>query len=477
MKRRLSLRTLLVLLFVGVTIPVLIVVEFLVYRLQQSYLLNDAERRLVGVVRSGVAQHAGEDSLTVLALSLGEPMRVMGADLFIQDADGKPVPPALGTGPWLSADAQATVREERRSRLEVIEREGAPRLVYLSAIVDPEGEVLGSVEASLSLATAEAELEALRRWLLLIVAVAIGLSVLIAVPLSATVTRPLDGMLAAVERVQQGHLDTRAPVPQISELGQLAVAYNTMLDRVEADLEAQAQQAETMRRFAADASHELRSPLTVFRNGVDLLERADRQGSPEQAAGILVMLRQEVDTMTRLVEALLLLARLEQPEAAVESQLHPEEILPYPLLEEVYERSLLLADGQEVELIWPDTETPAIRADRALVREALNNVVENAIAYTPAGKRVTLRVVDRDGFCDFIVEDQGVGIPQDQLPRIFERFYRGDTARNRRRGTGLGLAIVAAIVRAHDGRIDVQSQPGKGTVFRLSFRQAPPRSQ
>ncbi|MGC9346503.1 MAG: sensor histidine kinase [Anaerolineae bacterium] len=472
MKHPLSFRSMIMLLFVAGMMPVLISVGLVVYRLQQGYLLRESEQRLVRTVESEVAQYTGDSDLTVLAVSLGESLRVLGADLFVQDPGGAPVPPAFGTGPWLSPEAHRAVRDASTSRLEMIETDGATRLVYLAAVTDGSGTVLGSVEASLSLEMVTRELDALRRWLILIITTAIALSVLVAVPLSATITRPLKGLLTAVERVRQGDLETRAPVPEIEELGQLAATYNTMLDRIADDLHAQARQAESMRRFAADASHELRSPLTVFRNSVDLLEQAMGQDNPEQFAGILAMQRQEVDTMTRLVESLLLLARLDQPEATVVSNLHPEEVHPLPLLEEIYERSLLLARGQEVELVWPKVEIPPICADRELVREALNNLVENAIAHTSAGKKITLRLEIQDDYSCFVVEDEGSGIARDQLPRIFERFYRGDASRDRRtRGTGLGLAIVAAIVRAHNGEVEVESELGEGTRFRLSFRQ------
>ncbi|MBN1246275.1 MAG: hypothetical protein JXC32_01395, partial [Anaerolineae bacterium] len=213
MKGRLSFRSLILILFVGGMMPVLIAVGLVVYRLQQSYLINEAERRLVQIVQAGVEQHTAEDDLTVLAVRLGEPTRVLGADLFVQDPSGAFVPPALGTGPWLSAEAHAAVRDAQTSRLEFIETGTTSRLVYLAAMIDPSNQVLGSVEASVPLAPITAELDALRRWLVLIVTVATALSVLVAVPLSATITRPLDGLLAAVERVQQGHLETRALVP------------------------------------------------------------------------------------------------------------------------------------------------------------------------------------------------------------------------------------------------------------------------
>lgn len=176
--------------------------------------------------------------------------------------------------------------------------------------------------------------------------------------------------------------------------------------------------------------------------------------------------------MTTLVENLLLLARLDQPDEAVASILRPEEIHPLPLLEEVYERSLLLAKNQQVQLVWPKVEINPFWADREMIRRALINIVENAIIYTPSGKNITLSLENQNGYCCFIIEDQGIGIAPDQLPMITQRFYRGDESRNRKiSGSGLGLAIVAAIVRVHEGKIQVESELDRGTSFRLLFKQ------
>lgn len=476
MKPRLSFRLLIIIMFVGGMLPLQATVGLVVYRLQQSYLLREAERRLTSFVRAGVEAYAGEGDLTVLAVALGETLRPLGADLFVQDADGAPVPPALGTGPWLDRDAHDQIRASRSASLHVIPDGDGSRMVYLAAVVDSGGNILGTTEASLSLDVITDELAALRRWLVLITALASALSVLVAIPLSALVTRPLRDLLESVERAREGALDTRARVPAVLELGQLAITYNALLDRISDELNTRTRMVETMRQFAADASHELRSPLSVFRNSVELLDRARHQDDQEQFPGILALLRSEVDTMTGLVENLLLLARLEQPDEAVAELLHLEDVDPFPLLEEIYERSLLLAQGQEIALVWPKGEVPVIRADREMLRRALNNVVENALAYTPAGKKITLSVECRVEGCCFLVEDEGSGIASDQLPRIFERFYRSDQARSRRvPGTGLGLAIVAAIVRAHGGTADVESQLGRGTRIRLSLPVAAPR--
>lgn len=477
MKARLSFRGLIILLFVGTMIPLLIMVGLVVFRLQQIYLVNEAQNRLVDFVQAGVEQYGSDADLTLLAVNLGEHLRVLGADMFIQDASGKPVPPSLGTGPWLDANAHKAARDARKSSVQMIGSGSSSRIVYLAAVIDQNNYVLGSVEASLPMAGITDQLNALRRWLILIITIASVLSVVIAIPLSGIMTRPLTSLVVSVDRARQGDLETRASIPEVHELGQLAITYNQMLDRISDDFQNQARLVENMRRFAADASHELRSPLSVFRNSVELLDKAFHQNDHQQIPGIMNILRKEVDSMTGLVENLLLLARLDQPEKAVASLLQPEEIHPLPFLEEVYERSRLLAKGQQVELVWPSSDISPILADREMLRRALNNIVENAINYTPAGKKITLSLEKQNNYCCFIIQDQGIGIAPDQLEKIYDRFYRSDESRNRRiPGTGLGLAIVAAIVQAHGGEIKVNSELNRGTCFRLLFKQIIPTS-
>jgi two-component system OmpR family sensor kinase len=472
MKARLSFRGLVILLFVGTMIPLLIIVGLVVFRLQQIYLVKEAQNRLVDFVRAGVEQYVRDPDLTVLAVSLGEHLRVLGADMFIQDANGNPVPPSLGTGPWLDANAHKAARDAHKSSVQMIESGSSSRIVYLAAVIDQNNYVLGSVEASLPMAVITDQLNALRRWLILIITIASALSMVIAIPLSGIITRPLTSLVVSVDRARQGDLETRASIPDVHELGQLATTYNQMLDRISDDFQKQARLVENMRRFAADASHELRSPLSVFRNSVELLDKAFHQNDHQQIPAIMTILRKEVDSMTRLVENLLLLARLDQPEETVASLLQLEEIHPLPFLEELYERSRFFTKGQQVELVWPSSDISPILADREMLRRALNNIIENAIIYTPAGKKITLSLENRNNYCCFIIQDQGIGIAPDQLDKIFDRFYRSDESRNRRiPGTGLGLAIVAAIVQAHGGVIKVNSELNRGTCFRLFFKQ------
>ena len=242
-----------------------------------------------------------------------------------------------------------------------------------------------------------------------------------------------------------------------------------MLDRIGAELQRQASLVASMRRFAADASHELRSPLAVFRSSVDMLGKSTFQNDRDTTDHILDILRREVDAMTILVENLLLLARLDQAQSDP-AMLKLEPVDPLPLLEEVYERARLLTKGQELRLLWPAQPLPPVLADRDMLKRALNNLVENAVAHTPAGKEINLQAELNSPVCTFVIEDYGYGIPAEQQARIFERFFRGDQARSRQTpGTGLGLSIVAAIVAAHHGEVKITSRENAGTCIRVNL--------
>ncbi|MHB1354419.1 MAG: sensor histidine kinase [Anaerolineae bacterium] len=477
MRSQLSFRGLIILLYIGTVIPLLAIVGTVVYGLQRYTAISETQSLLIDLVTADASQVTGDSDLTSLAENLGAHLKALNADLFIRNTDGNLVKPALGANPWLDAAAHQAVLASKTSGLQRIGSGASTRIVYLAPLVDLSGNALGTVEASVSLNDATRQLVPLRQWMLIGIAIAGWLVVALSISISGIITRPMINLVKSVEGVRKGNLESRAKVPQVYELGQLALTYNQMLDRISEELNNQAQLAENMRRFAADASHELRSPLAVFRNSVELLKKAAEQNDYKSFAEILAILPKETDVMTGLVENLLLLARLDQADEAALALLHFEVVHPFPLLEEVYERSQLLAQGQKLELLWPTGDGAPIWADCEMLRRALNNIVENAIAHTPPGKKITLSLENQESGVCFIIADQGCGIAPDKLSRIYERFYRGDEARNRQTaGTGLGLAIVAAIVRIHGGEIQVESIIDQGTRFRLTFKQMDPNS-
>ena len=303
--------------------------------------------------------------------------------------------------------------------------------------------------------------------------------------------RPLSQIEKTASAIAAGDLSQRVPDPEpdnprpATEVGSLARSLNTMLAQIEtaftaqAASEAAAREAEQnaryseerMRRFVADASHELRTPLTTIRGFAELY----RQGAvttPQQTAEVVQRIENEASRMGLLVEDLLLLARLDRERPL---KLTPVELRV--LAAEAVEAARVVAPDRQITLVTaPGSGHLVVRGDDARLRQVIGNLVTNALTHTPAGTPVIVRLasepVEGDtGMAVLEVHDRGPGLSVEQQERVFERFYRADPARTRRSdgtvSTGLGLAIVAALVAAHEGVVEVDSQPGVGATFRV----------
>ena len=227
----------------------------------------------------------------------------------------------------------------------------------------------------------------------------------------------------------------------------------------------QRKHAEQMRKdFVANVSHELRTPLTAIRGSAETLADGAAQ-NPSHAQHFLQMIVRQTTRLEQLASDLLELAHLESGR----KQPDLEEIDAVELGKSVLTAVSELAVSRGVEL-KKDLPSKSIifSADRRQVEQALTNLLDNALKYTPEGGRVTLALEEEGGEIHFLVRDTGIGISQEHLPRIFERFYRVDRNRSREMGgTGLGLAIVKHVAQSHKGRVEVDSKPGEGSVFRL----------
>ena len=260
-----------------------------------------------------------------------------------------------------------------------------------------------------------------------------------------------EGDVALAVRVPERDADGR------TEVGQVGLALNTMLDDVEAALRSRQESEMRVRQFVADASHELRTPLASIRGYAELTRR---ESEPVPAAVTHAIGRVEAESlrMQELVEDLLLLARLDSGR---------------PLEREPVDLSLLAvnavsdahaaAPDHRWELDLPD-EPVEVPGDGARLHQVLANLLAKARTHTPPGTRVVVRLREEGAAVRLSVSDDGPGIPADLQPRVFQRFTRGDDSRSRNQGsTGLGLSIVAAVVQAHGGRVEVASQPGDTT--------------
>ncbi len=257
----------------------------------------------------------------------------------------------------------------------------------------------------------------------------------------------------ALQITSADDLSRRIPYqgPPEDEVGQLIAAFNKTLSRLETLFN-------TQRRFMADVGHELRTPLTVIKGNVGLMRRIG-QTDEESLSGI----ESEVDRLTRLVGDLLLLAQAESGKLPLDTRLIEVDTL---LLEAMQQMRVLARDRLQLRIGEIDQVLVCGDADR--LKQVLVNLIGNAINYTPPGGEVIVSLSKVGDQARLLVSDNGPGISAEDLPHIFERFYRGEKSRTRSRdgkGFGLGLSIAYWIVRNHNGKIDVESTPGKGTTF------------
>ncbi len=279
-------------------------------------------------------------------------------------------------------------------------------------------------------------------------------SLFVAVLLTPGLFKPLEDMATAARQITRADdLSRRVPYAnRPDEIGDLARAFNQTLERLE-------RLFRTQQRLLADVSHELRTPLTTIRGNLDLMRRMG-DTDPESLGAIQV----EIERMTRLVGDLLLLARADSGGLPLERKLVELD----NILFDVYRQVRMLEPPVEIELKAVDQIIVLGDADR--LKQLILNLVENAVKYTPPGGKVSLSLSKEMDWAFFEVADTGVGIPPENLPHIFDRFYRVDKSRARAQGgSGLGLSIAKWIAQAHGGAIRVHSQVGEGTTFTVTL--------
>jgi signal transduction histidine kinase len=366
-------------------------------------------------------------------------------ELFgLADANGKVL---VGIEPNEPAGTQLDSRQLRRGiAIEVGgERVGTLLLAQRLPYLNPEEAVfLRRINLSLGLAILGA----------LIVAVTVGLL------LTRSLTRPLQALTDAARGIAAGQLEQQVAINSQDEIGELATAFNRMSQEV-------ARVNQLRRQMTADIAHDLRTPLTVIGGYVESM----RDGVLPPTAERLTLIYGEIERLQSMVTDLRMLSLADAGELPLNRQISD----PRALVEQAAQVFQHAAESAGVTLqvsLAPDL--PPVLVDEVRLHQVLDNLISNALRYTPPGGNVTLKAATANGLVRLSVTDTGSGIPNDELPFIFNRFHRVEKSRHSEQGeSGLGLAIVKALVEAHAGKVWAESEPGKGTTVFVELRAMP----
>ena len=340
-----------------------------------------------------------------------------------------------------------------------------PDYIYAVPVDPPHGRAR-VVEAGKSYESALEGVEAVGAVLAAGIGVAFVLSIGGAYLLARAALRPVEAVTAAAREMGEGDLAQRLPVANPKdEIGRLATTINGLLARLEVAFSRLEETLSRQRRFAADASHELRTPLTAISGHARMLDEWALDGDKETARRSVGTIRREAGKMRGLVESLLTLTRGDEGA--------PMEVGRYDLgavAKEATETARAAVDGAvdgkvSVDFV-PIEHKVTATFDRERILQVASILLDNAVKYTPDGGNVTVRVEEEDGGVALAVSDTGVGIAEDQLPLIFERFHRADPSRSEG-GAGLGLSIARQIAESHGGLIRAESTPDTGSTFTL----------
>ncbi len=458
-----SIRLRLTLLYSAILALTLIAFSSVLYLMQSRTTMREYELRLAGATR------ILENAERLPFLIERPPRRRFPGQPYAQilkNLDGEVIesdPNLDGIVLPLSDEASVALTHDE-SWVDLVSVEGERFLVHNQAMALPDG-TQGVAQIAVSLAERDQSLNTLGRILIVGSSIAVLFAFGIGWLLAGEALRPINRITHTAraigsERDFSCRVEFTGPN---DEIGQLATTFNDMLTELEAAYRQAEQSLQAQKRFVADASHELRTPLTTILGNLGLLRR-DPPIRSDDRADVLSDTVAETERMIRLVNDLLVLAR-----ADAKQPLRNEPVLISPLMEDVYCQIRLLAPTRRI--VCDSQLEEAVVGDHDALKQVLLALLDNVIKHTPPDTTISIATTMVDDQIVIKVCDDGPGIEASRLPHIFDRFYRGDTARTGP-GTGLGLAIAKELTEAQNGTITVESQVGQGSVFTLTFPKA-----
>jgi two-component system OmpR family sensor kinase len=463
-----SIRLRLTLTYSTILVVILIIFSITVLSVLHWALLETVDKTLSEAVNEvnnsirGPFVGVSEQGRFYPAFSIPNELNVLRAsDVYVQvwSVDGDLTSRSNNLGTYaMPLDEDALHAQQQTLRNVTIN--GIPLRVLTRPIITDTAKIIGLIQVGASIGIVQDAEQWVGTVMLIVGVFALVTSLFFGTALIERALQPIETIAEAASKIATGDdLSSRIPYDgPPDELGRLTMVFNATLGRLENLFVAQ-------RRFVADVSHELRTPLTVIQTNTDLMKR---YGMDEDS---LVAISSESKRMTRLVGDLLLLAQADSGELPLITQ----NLELDTLVLEVFEQSRILSEGG-ASVVLGRFEPVRVHADPDRLKQLLLNLTSNALKYTPSEGSVTLSVWPDGPEAMISVADTGEGIPSEDLPHIFDRFYRVDKARARKHGgAGLGLSIAHWIVEAHGGHIAVQSVVGAGTTFTIRLpRQIPP---
>lgn len=402
----------------------------------------------------------GDDQDPQISLSQDSALRIPSVSVQIWRT-GEGIPAQLVDASQDMEDVQEPFDPDHlhaSTRFEVShDMRGVPMRILTQPITTPQGVHVGVIQLATSMQTVERFTDTLLLSMVIATTSAILISIGLGIWISGRILKPIERITdTAASIVNANDLSTRIPYEgPMDEIGKLTAVFNQTMERL-------AHLFSVQQRFVADVSHELRTPLTSILGNIELMQRYGAEPDLMEAA------HRETERMTRMVNDLLMLARADNGELKVNRQ--PTSLDGIVL--EVYEQAHLLAGKRPLKIVLGKLEDVRIHGDNDRLKQLVLNLVNNAIKFTPDGGKITLEVYQQAGKGVLVVSDTGIGISEADQKRIFDRFYQADNSRTQRSksdGAGLGLSIAQWIAQAHEGHIEVHSELGKGTSFRISF--------